>query len=241
MKRIFRPFVELARRHRWRWRLKCRLGRLAQAVERLPYAPSGISARFLVSSTYLFRDCADYEEILRSDFAERRLPLDILCVGCATGEEAYSVAIICAEHEIPVRVTWTDLSQRAIAAAKAGFYDFSIKNELLKCSDSAEAARRMDRYTDYFDPPCPGNAMRRVKDEIRRRVSFRFMDVCDLPFENAFDFVICRKMLYYLPASKRPTAVSNMLRAFKRGRGWDHIVFDGYTRRQPFFRSLQPE
>src|SRR5690606_28346629 len=52
--------------------------------------------------------------------------------GCATGEEAYSVAMLLAEHAgatspaVPVQVFATDIDDRAIAVARAGAYPDSI-------------------------------------------------------------------------------------------------------------------
>lgn len=212
-----------------------------QLIERRLGLQRRLSTRFLISFSYLFRDMDDYREPIVAYWSRRRAPLRILCVGCATGEEAYSVAVVCRDMSVPVSVLGTDLSPAAVATARRGIYDLEQQKAWSRGPDTPDAAARIERFARYFDP-VPGEARRRaVRDDIRRDVTFEVMDVCDLPYAGEFDFVICRKMLYYLPASARPHALRRMLAALKPGRGPEGVIFDRYTRSRPFFERLVAE
>ncbi len=56
----------------------------------------------------------------------------VWCVGCSTGEEAYSLAILLAEHQAAIRQSFqvqvfaTDIDSRAIATARGGIYPAPI-------------------------------------------------------------------------------------------------------------------
>ena len=66
----------------------------------------------------------------------RQDPLRIWSIGCSTGEEAYSLAILVAEYlaevsnALPVQVYATDLNGAAIDRARLGFYPKSIMHDV---------------------------------------------------------------------------------------------------------------
>lgn len=84
--------------------------------------------------------------------------------GCATGEEAYSIAMLLREYmdesarELKVQLYGTDLDDEAIAAARAGLYPPHIAQEV-----SPERLRRFFVRED---------AGVRVRNEIREMVVF---------------------------------------------------------------------
>src|SRR5207248_8803608 len=88
----------------------------------------------------------------------------VWCAGTATGEEAYSAAILLAEaigpafHDSDVKVFGTDLDEKAIAVARHGVYPAA----------ALEAVPRKLREK-YFSPDPGGWSVRK---EIRRAVVF---------------------------------------------------------------------
>ena len=221
-----------------RWRLRLRLGQIFQWVERM----TGVKMRFtrgmLVSFSYLFRDVSDYEPRLSEAFAQQKKPLRILCVGCATGQEPYSVAIVCQDLGIPVTVVGIDLSSQAVETARAGLYDLEREKVRSLDVDTVAVADLIDRYSKYFEPIGANTGTQRIVKIIRDRVDFQVADICNMPFCDEFDFVICRKMLYYLPAQNRKLALVRMEAALKKNVSQNCILFDAYTRKQPFFKEL---
>lgn len=220
------------------WKLRLHAGRVLQWLETVTGLSLKSSRRMLVSYSYLFRDVGDYVERLSAHYGATREPLRILCAGCATGQEPYSVAILCDERGIPARVEGVDLSSQAVETARRGIYDLEQEKAASRDIDTPDAERLIEEHCRYFDPLPEDPARCRVRQAIRDRVSFHVMDVCNLPYRGEFDFVICRKMMYYLPARKRRVAVARIIAALKPGLGRDNVIFDGYTTRQRFFRNL---
>ena len=149
----------------------------------------------LISVTNFFRDRDAFqalEAIIPALFANKG-PSDSVRVwvaACATGEEAYSIAMLLCEHartlESPpaLQVFATDLDEDVIAAAREGIYPLTISEDV-----SEELLRR------YFVKEERGY---RVRREIREIVLFAAHDLLkDSPFSR-LDLVSCRNLLIYL-------------------------------------------
>jgi two-component system CheB/CheR fusion protein len=110
--------------------------------------------------------------------------------GCATGEEAYTVAMLLCEHadgldEPPgIQVFATDVHEQAFTAAREGVYAESIVADV--------SAERLERF---FIKESGGY---RVKKSIREKVLFATHNLLrDPPFLH-LDLVSCRNVLIYL-------------------------------------------
>jgi len=110
--------------------------------------------------------------------------------GCASGEEAYSIAILLRElideaHlEIKSQIYSTDLDEDAIAFARAGIYPPNIALDV-----SQERLRR------YFNKEETGY---RVKKEIREMVVFAIQNIIKDPPFTKLDLLSCRNLMIYL-------------------------------------------
>ena len=109
---------------------------------------------------------------------------------CATGEEAYSIAMLLAEYmrtlDAPpaVQIFATDLDEEAIRVAREGVYSPTI------AADVSE-----DRLRRFFTKEHRGY---RVRRELREQVLFATHDVLkDSPFSR-LDLISCRNLLIYL-------------------------------------------
>ncbi len=149
----------------------------------------------LVSVTNFFRDREAFAA------AEARIPalfagpgpgdtVRVWRAACATGEEAYSFAMLLAEHaqrlEHPptIQVFGCDLDERAIQAARAGLYPATI------VADVSE-----ERLARFFTRDPRGY---RVRRELRETVLFTQHDLLkDAPFSR-MDLMSCRNLLIYL-------------------------------------------
>ena len=110
--------------------------------------------------------------------------------GCATGEEAYSIAMLLREHadtlENPpaLQVFATDIDEAAIQAAREGSYPETI------AADVSE-----DRLRRFFSRE---HGRCRIRRDIRETVLFALHDLLrDSPFSRC-DLVSCRNLLIYL-------------------------------------------
>lgn len=149
----------------------------------------------LISVTNFFRDpdCfAALEAHIPSLFAGKG-PNDtvrVWVVACASGEEAYSVAMLLSEHartlEAPplIQVFATDLDEQAVRTARDAVYPAAIEADV---SD--------ERLVRFFLKEQKGY---RVRRELREMVLFAVHDVLhDSPFSR-LDLVSCRNLLIYL-------------------------------------------
>ena len=158
--------------------------------------PLALMKDLLISVTRFFRDPAAF-----ATFAEVVLPrlfrdktsydhVRVWVSACATGEEAYSVAMLLAEEastlpEPPrIQVFGTDLDSSAIAVARDGMYS------------EADVADVGDARLRRFFSAEPGGF--RVKRELRETVLFATHNVIrDPPFSH-LDAITCRNLLIYL-------------------------------------------
>ncbi|MDE1166689.1 MAG: chemotaxis protein CheB [Pseudomonas sp.] len=110
--------------------------------------------------------------------------------GCASGEEAYSVAILLhewleqADHSVVVQFFATDLDDDAISTARAGLYPDSIAQDLSP-----------ERLARYFNREETGY---RVRKEIREMIVFAVQNVIKDPPFTRLDLLCCRNLMIYL-------------------------------------------
>src|SRR5262249_60463506 len=137
----------------------------------------------LISVTTFFRDHEAFEalstQVLPDLFEGRDLDatIRIWVSGCATGEEAYSIAILlqeeAAKHELrpPIQIFGSDLDARALAVAREGRYPASIEADVTEDRLRRFFVREGDRY--------------RVRQEVRDTILFAVPDLLkDPPFSH---------------------------------------------------------
>jgi two-component system CheB/CheR fusion protein len=111
-------------------------------------------------------------------------------VGCATGEEAYSVAMLLSEHAATLRfapklqVFATDIDDRALAIARAGIYSESA----LEALPRSDLKRFFDQDGEHY----------RVVKSVREICVFSAHSVIRDPPFSRIDLVSCRNLLIYL-------------------------------------------
>ncbi|WP_295442638.1 chemotaxis protein CheB [uncultured Thiodictyon sp.] len=153
---------------------------------------------FMISVSAFFRDRAVFDAlrgILEGLVATRRPnePIRVWVPGCASGEEAYSIAAILAAllggrlSEVGVAVFATDLDTQAIAAARAGVYPRSRL-------DGLDAGLRERFFAEGRDSV-------RVSKTLRELCVFAEHDLLRHPPFTRMDLVSCRNVLIYLSAA----------------------------------------
>jgi type IV pilus assembly protein PilK len=171
--------------------------------------------RVTVQETRFFRDPAAFA--LARDYLTRRAheinrPLSIWSVGCSTGEETYSLAMMTADllrREFDqvkhFGVTGTDVSSRALESARQGLYP----------------ARRVEmldkRLVDRFFTPQDGQY--RVVAPLQDRVCFTRLNVLELtrsPMKE-LDLIYCQNMLIYFRKWRRKDIVSELAKRLAKG------------------------
>ena len=175
------------------------LSNIAQYAKFLQDNPQEVGLLFkdmLIRVTSFFRELNAFkilaEKVIPQLLAGKSydVPARVWVCGCCTGEEAYSIAIMLAEHieaekiNARVQIFATDIDSGAIAAARLGIYPETISVDV-----SAERLRKwfVHKGTSY-----------QIKKELREMVVFAEQDVNrDAPFSK-MDLVSCRNLLIYL-------------------------------------------
>ena len=150
----------------------------------------------LIGVTEFFRDKREFEvleaQVVPKIFEDKGegQQVRIWVLGCATGEEAYSIGILLREHMAKlesapqVQIFATDIDGRALAAARVGRYRTSIEADM----SPERLARWFVREGDTY---C-------VVKELREMCIFSQHNVIkDAPFSK-LDLVSCRNLLIYL-------------------------------------------
>ncbi|RWY55431.1 CheR family methyltransferase [Mucilaginibacter gilvus] len=150
---------------------------------------------FLISVTSFFRDPEAFkiiEETVIPDIIKKNHTdvLKIWVAGCATGEEAYSMAILVKEYlnknnkNIEVKIFASDISKAALDTASKGVYPDSIAKTVSK-----------KRLQQFFDKE---GTSYKVKHEIRKMLIFAQHDLTKNPPYCNIDLISCRNLLIYL-------------------------------------------
>ena len=163
-----------------------------------------------VNETFFFRHRRDLDELdwpglLRSARAAKREEIRVWSAACASGEEAYTLAILASEafrtRTPPVSVLGTDISHAAVDGARAGNY-----------SARSVAGVRADLRERYFGPD--GHS---VDAQLRAHVRFErhnlVSDPVPGPGDGGFDLVVCRNVLIYFAPVPGARVVATLKRA----------------------------
>jgi chemotaxis protein methyltransferase CheR len=182
-----------------------RKGELEEVIERVT-----------TNETYFFREMnqlsALAEEILPEihDRRPRGRRMTIWSAGCATGEEAYTVAILILESglfgEWDVRVFGNDISRRVLAVARKGAYGRSS----FRSTDERYLRRYFKQVEGKFQ----------VRDEVKALTSFGHLNLLDedmLSIVGDVDVILCRNVLIYFDLAARKRVVATFHRKLVRG------------------------
>jgi two-component system CheB/CheR fusion protein len=184
------------------------LQRYAQFIAENPEEVSALLKDLLISVTNFYRDKKAFDLIendIIPNILRRKKPeeqMRIWIPGCATGEEAYSIAMICAEKTMSVidapkiQIFATDIDEAAIAFAREGLYSIN---------DAADVSS--ERLRRFFNKE---GELYRIRREIREMILFANHNfIKDPPFSH-LDLISCRNVLIYL----NQTAQERVLETF---------------------------
>ncbi len=167
-----------------------------ELLQQQPDEAHALQNELLISVTNFFRDPEAFEVLEKKvipQLFEDKLAQDevrVWIAGCATGEEAYSIAMLLMEYafnlDIPpaVQVFATDLSDKAIQKAREGRYPASI-----------EADVSPERLQRFFRQEQNGY---RIRQEVREKMLFARHGLLKDPPFSQIDLVSCRNVLIYL-------------------------------------------
>jgi two-component system CheB/CheR fusion protein len=170
----------------------------------------------LVGVTGFFRDLEAYA-ILEAEVVaplvrakDRDAPVRIWSVGCATGEEPYSLGMLvleqlaAAQKYCPVQIFATDVDEDALKVARHASYPESIAADVSP-----------DRLGQFFTRV--GDSAYQVSKQLREDVTFARQDlITDIPFSR-MDLVVCRNLLMNLEPEVQRRAIALLHYALVEG------------------------
>jgi chemotaxis protein methyltransferase CheR len=187
-------------------------------VEAEPELLDDLVAEITVGETYFCRD-PEQLAVIRDEVLPSLLrvrpggPLRIWSAGCASGEEAYTLAILLDQRGLlPLAsIVGTDLARGALALARRARYRrWSFRGV------------SPDVVAKYFEPR--GNAFE-VVPELRRSVDFRYLNLAVDEYPSlatgtsGMDLIVCRNVLMYFDAEAIARAAERLVASLSPD-GW---------------------
>ena len=169
----------------------------------------------LNNETYFFRDKPTFDQIpddILPELRQRRQHkkrISIWCAGCSTGQEVHSLAMLFEDQKSrwdgwTIDILGTDVSHRAIHAARTGLYSqFEVQRGL-------GVAQMLQHFEET-----PGGWQ--IKDHVRHITRFQQHNVLtEPPARGRFDLILCRNVLLYFDPDTRGVAFQRLGSALAR-------------------------
>jgi len=182
--------------------------------------------RISTNHTFFFRE-ADHFAFLRDVALEELMDhppsppeIRLWCAGCATGEEAYTLAMVCREwaertsFRGTLKILATDISVTALETAAKGEYN-----------DERVRLVPQTLKQKYFSKPEADRWV--VTPELRSMVLFKRLNFMDgsFPFRNLFHALFCRNVMIYFDKETKDDLVVRLTRHLMPG----HYFFVGHS------------
>ncbi|HEX3843934.1 MAG TPA: chemotaxis protein CheB, partial [Steroidobacteraceae bacterium] len=169
----------------------------------------------MINVTGFFRDPEAWEALREAvvrpmvDARAANDPIRAWVTACASGEEAYSLAMLIAEEtararkKLDVKIFATDTADKSLALARAGVFPGGIESDF--------APERLERFFEKDEHTY------RIRKELRDQVVFAPQDVLRDPPFSRVDLVTCRNLLIYLEPEAQRRALTLLHFALRDG------------------------
>ncbi|MGC2063423.1 MAG: chemotaxis protein CheB, partial [Thermodesulfovibrionales bacterium] len=200
----------------------------------------------LINVTTFFRDPEAFEELRHKAIAplvrakHTDEPLRFWVAGCASGEEAYSLAILIMEEiaaarkNCQVQIFATDIDEEALEFARQGIYPESIAVDV--------GPERLSRFFIRNDRGY------QVSEKLRKPVTFAVQNVITDPPFSKMDLITCRNLLIYLETDTQTKLMplfnfalnpgGYLFLGKSEGIGGQDNLFDVVSKKARLYRSL---
>ncbi len=203
-----------------------------QYVDSNPRELDQLFQMILIGVTQFFRDTEAFNELekyIRKILDNKTVkdPLRVWVPGCATGEEAYSIAILFTNllgkrvGEYNIQIFATDIDEKAISYARRGLYPKDSVNELPRVVVEEHFTKRAN---DQYE----------VNKSIKQLVLFSKHDVTVNPPFLKLDLISCRNLLIYFNLSLQ----KHVIPIFHYSLNLDGILFLGKSETVGQFADL---
>ena len=205
---------------------------LSRAAGRDPLVLEGLERAVSVGETWFFRQPEHFrflaDTLLPSLLRDGRSTLRVWSAGCASGEEAWSIAATLAACApgVSAEVLGTDLlGSNAAAAARGSYRGWS----------------RRDAGPILHPLFAPGDTSITIAPQLRPLVRFERHNLLDAPPAGSFELVFCRRVLIYLRPEAAARALAHLASAVAPGGALIFGPLDVDRAPPGFWRIGQPE
>jgi chemotaxis protein methyltransferase CheR len=146
------------------------------------------------NKTSFLREVAHFDFLREQVFPQLHGPVRIWSAGCSSGEEPYTLAMLCQEAfresaARDVRILATDISHRVLSAATTGAYPAEQMSDV-------PAPWLKQYWTRKTDPS--GRELFEAQPSLRKLVSFAKLNLMEpWPMQGPFDAILCRNVMIY--------------------------------------------
>lgn len=121
----------------------------------------------------------------------------IWLAGCATGEEAYSIAMMLEEENFldRARIYATDFNKQALGVAERGVYPAT---SLKTAQENYVAAGGKGHLADYYSA---GYDLIKFKDALKKRITFSYHNLVSDGVFGEMNLILCRNVMIYFDRS----------------------------------------
>lgn len=169
-------------------------------VNKMVILPAWITQAVTINETFFFRHPEHFVKV--KDFIKNnsKSELKLLCLGCSTGEESYSLAMAVEESIKPgikYSIAAVDIDQNCIKTAKLGLYnanDGKRVSEQWKKTFDKYTAKIQDHYTEKFQ----------MSDLIKSKIQYSCSDIFQFVYDR-YDIIFVRNILIYFPENDKVT------------------------------------
>lgn len=164
------------------------------------------------NETYFFRDKPTFDQLpeeilpLLADRRRDKRTLNVWSAGCSSGQEPHSLAMEFAENPArwsswTINILGTDISSKAIAAARTGRYSqFDVQRGL-----------SVVQMLKHFEETREGW---QLNANLKRQVNFQKHNILERPpLQQRFDLILCRNVLLYFDPATRERAFARLFDA----------------------------
>ena len=167
--------------------------------------------------TYFFREQTQLDtftnEIIPQMVEDRKQSrnLRIWCAGCSSGEEPYTVAVLCRQHPLlegwNVDIFATDISQKMIQTARRGIY-----------GETAFRTTTNEIKAVYFEKT--EENLYRIQDDIKQMVTFMKLNLLNqdrIGLLGEMDAIFCRNVIIYFDVGAKDKIIAIFYQKLRSG------------------------
>jgi chemotaxis protein methyltransferase CheR len=189
------------------------------------------------NKTSFLREATHFDFLRDTVFPQLSGPVRIWSAGCSSGEEPYTLAMLCNESFADiatrdVRILSTDISHRVLAQAKAGTYPADITSDV--------PAPWLQKYWTRTQD-ASGRAQYEAGKSLRRLVHFAKLNLMERwPMQGPFDAILCRNVMIYFDKATQQQLVERYWQLLRPG---GHLFVghsESLTGLSHKFRYVQP-